>query len=120
MRRAWGWLLSRLYRSLADAHRHFGNLYGNRQDHWLAIENYTRAVLHDPAYAQAYYLGARRKGSLTATVRAFGEYLPDFFPLVHPSPLNFRWQARNPWFEHEVIPRLRERVREVLEGSGNG
>lgn len=72
------------------------------------------------AYAQAYYLGARRKGSLTATVRAFGEYLPDFFPLVHPSPLNFRWQARNPWFEHEVIPRLRERVREVLEGSGNG
>ena len=32
MRRAWNWLMSRLYRSLADAHRHFGNLYGNRQD----------------------------------------------------------------------------------------
>jgi tetratricopeptide (TPR) repeat protein len=55
MRRAWNWLMSRLYRSLADAHRHFGNLYGNRQDHWLAIENYTRALVHDPAYTQAYY-----------------------------------------------------------------
>jgi len=55
MRRAWSWLLSRLYRGLADAHRYFGNLYSNRQDHWLAIENYTRALIHDPAYTQAYY-----------------------------------------------------------------
>jgi len=55
MKRAWSWLLSRLYRGLADAHRYFGNLYGNRHDHWLAIENYTRALVHDPAYTQAYY-----------------------------------------------------------------
>lgn len=55
MRRAWHWLLSRLYCALADAHRHFGNLYGNRHDHWLAIENYTRSLGHDPTYTQAYY-----------------------------------------------------------------
>jgi len=55
MKRAWRWLLSRLYRVLADAHRYFGNLYGNRHDHWLAIENYTRALVHAPAYTQAYY-----------------------------------------------------------------
>ena len=53
--RAWNWLLSRFYRGLADGHRYFGNLHGNRQDHRLAIESYTRALARDPAYSQAYY-----------------------------------------------------------------
>jgi tetratricopeptide (TPR) repeat protein len=47
--------VSRLYRRLADAHRHFGNLYGSQREHWAAIEHYTRAATLDPAYAQAYY-----------------------------------------------------------------
>jgi tetratricopeptide (TPR) repeat protein len=55
MKRAWNWLLSRLNRRLADAHRHFGNLYGNRRDHWRAVRSYGRAVAHDPAYTQAFY-----------------------------------------------------------------
>ena len=55
LRQAWNWILSRLYRRLADAHRHFGNVYGNREEHWAAIESYTRATIHDPAYVQAYY-----------------------------------------------------------------
>ncbi len=68
------------------------------------------------AYAQAYYLGKRRKKNLTETVRAFEEYLPTYFPLVHPSPLNFRWQAKNPWFESDVLPRLKHQVRQALSG----
>ena len=52
---SWDWVRSRLYRRVADAHRHFGNLYGNQAEHWSAIEYYTRAVTLDPAYAQAYY-----------------------------------------------------------------
>lgn len=55
MSQAWHWLLSRLHCRLADAHRHFGNLHGNRHDHWLAIESYTRAVVHDPDYTQALF-----------------------------------------------------------------
>jgi tetratricopeptide (TPR) repeat protein len=55
IRRTWHWALSRLYRRLADAHRHFGNLYGNQQEHWAAVENYTRATVLDPAYTQAYF-----------------------------------------------------------------
>ncbi len=66
------------------------------------------------AYAQAYYLGNDKGRTLTDTVRAFETYLPRFFPLVHPSPLNFRWQAKNPWFEKEVLPRLRETVQTAL------
>jgi len=49
------WILSRLYRRLADAHRHFGNLYGNADEHRAAVEHYTRAVLHDPDYTQAFF-----------------------------------------------------------------
>ncbi len=55
VKRAWNWTWSRLYRRLADAHRHFGNLYANQQEHWSAVEYYTRAIVLDPTYAQAYY-----------------------------------------------------------------
>ena len=65
-------------------------------------------------YAQKYYLGDRRKPSLTETVRSHVEYLPSTIPLVHPSPLNFRWQAKNPWFEAEVVPTLRSLVAEAI------
>jgi uracil-DNA glycosylase len=61
-------------------------------------------------YAQAYYLGPRRKATLTATVHAWHEYLPAFLPLPHPSPRNTRWLQVNPWFAREVLPGLRERV----------
>ena len=66
------------------------------------------------AYAQHHYLGKNKKRTLTETVNHFDEYLPDFFPLVHPSPLNFRWLRKNPWFEKEVIPMLRKKVRAII------
>lgn len=66
------------------------------------------------AHAQKFYLGARRRATLTETVRAWREYLPEFFPIVHPSPLNFRWQARNPWFVEELVPDLRAAVAAAL------
>lgn len=61
-------------------------------------------------YAQAYYLGRRRKKTLADTVRAFAEYLPEYFPLPHPSPRNRLWMKKNPWFAKLVIPALRKRV----------
>jgi uracil-DNA glycosylase len=61
-------------------------------------------------YAQKHYLGSGAKKNLTETVRAYRDYGPDRIPLVHPSPLNFRWQAKNPWFETDVIPALRSLV----------
>jgi uracil-DNA glycosylase len=66
------------------------------------------------SYAQRHYLAGARGRSLTETVAAFRDYLPEIVPLVHPSPLNFRWQAKNPWFERDVIPALRERVAATL------
>ncbi len=66
-------------------------------------------------YSMDYYLKDNKKKNLTETVAAYKEYLPKYFPIVHPSPLNFRWQARNPWFEEEVVPELQKRVREILK-----
>jgi uracil-DNA glycosylase len=65
-------------------------------------------------YAQAYFLAARRKPSLGETVRAWRDYLPAHLPLPHPSPRNVAWFKANPWFEAEVLPVLRERVRGLL------
>ena len=61
-----------------------------------------------------YYLDRCAKHNLTATVADFNMYLPDYFPLVHPSPLNIGWRKRNPWFESDVIPALQTIVKEVL------
>lgn len=66
------------------------------------------------SYAQAYYLGVGRKKTLTETVRAWEDYQPSFFPLVHPSPRNRIWMKRNPWFESEVLEFLRENVKQII------
>jgi uracil-DNA glycosylase len=69
------------------------------------------------SYAQGYYLGKRRRDSLTETVRAWRDYQPDFVPLPHPSWRNTAWLKRNPWFEAELVPELRRRIT-ILVGSG--
>lgn len=63
-------------------------------------------------FAQNYYLGDRAKKNLTSTVRAYREYLPRFLPLAHPSPRNQLWLKKNPWFESEVVPELRNRLQQ--------
>ena len=67
-------------------------------------------------YAQAHYLGDRRKESLTDTVRAFRDYGPSFTPLPHPSWRNTGWLKKNPWFEAELLPTLRRRVTKLIAG----
>ena len=67
------------------------------------------------SYAQKYYLGNRMEKNLTETVKNFKKYLPKYFPLVHPSPLNIGWFKRNLWFENEVLPFLKEIVRHYLD-----
>ncbi len=65
-------------------------------------------------HAQAHYLGSRRRATLTETVRAWPSYGPQYLPLPHPSWRNTAWLNRNPWFEAELLPDLRRRVREAI------
>ena len=81
------------------------------QPRFRAVLPEIRLTLLVGSYAQAYYLKKSVKKNVGETVRAFREYLPEFFPLPHPSWRNLGWRKRNPWFESEVIPALRRRVK---------
>src|SRR5688500_11109561 len=75
-----------------------------------------KLVLAIGQYAQAHFLGDRRRKTLTDTVAAWREYAPaggeaaPVFPLPHPSPRNIAWFVHNPWFDADVLPALREAV----------
>lgn len=67
------------------------------------------------AYATRKYLGLKYKDRLTDIVKDYQHYLPQYFPLVHPSPRNQIWMKKSPWFEADVLPDLRTRVRKIME-----
>ena len=86
-------------------------------------------------HAQAWHLGKLRKKNLTQTVTAWREFVdgnelddgssdgladgvginkPIMFPLPHPSWRNNIWLKKNPWFDEELLPRLREMIQSYL------
>lgn len=62
-------------------------------------------------YAQQHVLGP---GLMIDRVRDVARHLPPYFPLPHPSWRSRGWMSRNRWFELEVLPELRKRVRAVI------
>ena len=66
------------------------------------------------AYATRRYLHLPSSASLTEVVRDHKQYLPAYFPLVHPSPRNQMWMKKNPWFAADVLPDLKARVANLL------
>ena len=68
-------------------------------------------------YAHDRYLGDRKRRTLTETVAAWRDYLPRFFAIPHPSWRTRGWQAKNPWFDAELLPELRRRVHALLEAG---
>lgn len=67
-------------------------------------------------YAQRWHLGPEARAGLTGTVERWREIVvrpgsPVLVPLPHPSWRNNAWIKRNPWFEAELLPWLREEVR---------
>ncbi len=71
-------------------------------------------------YAQSWHLGQARKPNLTQTVAAWREYGPHALPLPHPSWRNTAWIKKNPWFEEDVLPMLRRKVRALIGGPASG
>ena len=66
------------------------------------------------SYAIDHYLHERPRRSMTDSVRAWREHLPRYFALPHPSWRNTGWVQRHPWFEYELLPELRQRVRALV------
>ncbi|HAS6377379.1 TPA: uracil-DNA glycosylase family protein [Vibrio vulnificus] len=67
-------------------------------------------------YAQNRYLSNKPK-TLTETVQNWQAWLPDYLPLPHPSPRNTLWLRKNPWFEEQTVPYLRQQVHQLLSPS---
>lgn len=65
-------------------------------------------------YAMDWHLPATR-GTLTETVRQGFGSPPGLFPMPHPSPRNNGWLKRNPWFESECLPLLKQAVLQALK-----
>jgi uracil-DNA glycosylase len=68
------------------------------------------------SYAMDWRLPHLRGQSMTATIAAWRDHLPDIITLPHPSWRNTAWLKRNPWFEDDVLPCLRARTAEILAG----
>ncbi len=71
-------------------------------------------ILAIGSYSIKNHLGKSARSTLAETIKNFRDYLPEVFPLVHPSPRNKLWLKNNPWFERDVIPALRKIVHSIL------
>ena len=85
----------------------------------LAAMDSVRLVLAVGQYAIRWHVPPRLRGrSLTDTVGNWRQIAratsPMVIPLPHPSWRNNAWLKRNPWFEAEVLPFVRERIAELL------
>jgi uracil-DNA glycosylase len=65
-------------------------------------------------YAQTWHLPEQHALNLTERVCAA---LPDApaIPLPHPSPRNGMWLKQNLWFEKDILPNLKSRVKAALQ-----
>lgn len=70
-------------------------------------------------HAQRHFLGRRRKRTLTETVTSWREFAPEYMPLPHPSERNTPWFQRNPWFEQDLLPALKEQVASLGRRGGS-
>lgn len=87
--------------------------------HWrqrvIAAMPQIELVIAVGQYAQAWHIGSGRRKTMTETVGAWREILfanrpPAILPLPHPSWRNTGWIRRNPWFEQDLLPAMRERI----------
>ena len=77
----------------------------------LALMPQVRLTLLIGGYAQSWHLGTK---NMTNTVKNWHKYDPDIIPLPHPSWRNTSWIKKNPWFETDLIPHLRNRISEHI------
>ena len=72
-----------------------------------------RLTLLVGSYAQAHYLPETKRLSLTDRVRRHDEF-GTTIPLPHPAWRVRMWMSKQPWFEADVLPQLRRKLRAAL------
>lgn len=66
-------------------------------------------------YAIDWHLPDRKGQSITDVVKDWEDHLPNVIVVPHPSPRNNIWMKKNTWFEEDIIPKLQNRVMEILK-----
>lgn len=66
--------------------------------------------------AQRAYLPGMAAG-MTETVAGWQRLFPSIIPFPHPSWRNTGWIKRHPWFEEDMLPIVRQHVRDLLGDS---
>ena len=70
-------------------------------------------------YALDWHLKNQKKKNLTESVKAWKEYSPKNLVLAHPSPRNNIWLKKNPWFQVDILPKLRKRISLLLKSPSS-
>ncbi|MEM1371384.1 MAG: uracil-DNA glycosylase family protein [Pseudomonadota bacterium] len=72
-------------------------------------------------YSQKWHLRSLAGRNLTETVRDWKRIISNtdergltYLPMPHPSWRNNHWLKKNPWFEGELLPELRNRIAHLL------
>jgi len=73
-----------------------------------------KLILVIGTYAQNWHMKETKQKNLTETVKNWQDYGPQLLPLPHPSPRNNIWLSKNPWFEQDLLPKLKSRVKSLL------
>lgn len=71
------------------------------------------------AWSQRWHLKGKAGRNLTETCRQWRRYFPAALPIPHPSWRNNAWLQQNPWFEEELVPHLRARVKALVAEERN-
>jgi len=74
-----------------------------------------RPIIQVSSFAKILVVGQAPGSRVHQTVMAWKDYWPEAIPLPHPSPRNNIWLKRNPWFEEQILPSLKRRVKAVLK-----
>jgi uracil-DNA glycosylase len=91
-------------------------------DELFALMPQIETILAIGRYAQDYHFARAgrplpKKILLDELIRNWRDFIgeaPRIIPLPHPSWRNIGWAKRNPWFETEILPMLREAVAKAL------
>ncbi len=73
-----------------------------------------KLILLIGGYAMRWHAPESWNGRVTDMVVAMRDNSSNMFALPHPSWRNSTWLKKHPWFEEEVVPRMQERIAEVL------
>lgn len=85
----------------------------------LALLPPERLTLLVGTHAQAHYLPHTRRLSMTERVRQFAPDAP-VIALPHPAWRARLWMAKHPWFEVDILPKLRARIAALFTSGAVG